>query len=81
METAAREQLQLFKDSNDAFEKRGYANAVSNIKDTIEKLYNEVRIGRPKEVEVQSIEQNPLNLLRSNEDGRADGEETRQYSY
>lgn len=41
METEAQVQLQLFKNSEDAFERRGFANAVTMIRDIIKTLYDE----------------------------------------
>jgi len=37
----AQRQLQLFKDPNDAYEKRGYANAVSELRAVIQELYQD----------------------------------------
>ncbi len=37
----AQKQLQLFKDSNDAYERRGFANALSMIHDVLRTLYDE----------------------------------------
>ena len=46
LETEALKQLQLFQDSNDAFQRRGYANAITLIREITESLYNVVRLGR-----------------------------------
>lgn len=45
----AQRQLQLFKDSDDAFEKRGFANGISMIRDIARTLYDE-------RADLQSIE-------------------------
>lgn len=48
----ALKQLQLFKDSNDAFQRRGYANAITLIREISESLYNVVRLGKEIKQEV-----------------------------
>lgn len=37
----AQKQLQLFRNSNDAFERRGYANAISMLNDVLRTLYDD----------------------------------------
>lgn len=41
LEAESQKQLQLFKDSNDAYEKRGFANAISMLRDVFRTLYDE----------------------------------------
>lgn len=41
LEAQAQKQLQLFKNSNDAFERRGYANAITMLHDVLRTLYDD----------------------------------------
>lgn len=66
-ETEALRNLQTFKDSNDAFEKRGYANALSSVREVAESLYN---------VPTTSTD-NKLILGEGVENGGREGEESR----
>ena len=50
METEALKQLQLFHNSNDAFERRGFSNAVTMLRQIIEGIYN-VSKGAEKSIE------------------------------
>jgi hypothetical protein len=41
LEAEAQRQLQLFKNAEDAYEKRGYANAVTELRALMQSLYSE----------------------------------------
>lgn len=59
----------MFKDSNDAFEKRGFANFASMIRETIEQIYRTTRSGVDEKQDVpQTIdgESKPITVGVSN---------------
>lgn len=77
----ALKQLQLFKDSNDAFQRRGYANALTLIREISESLYNVVRLGKEIKQEVPIVE-GELNQLSGKEHGNdRNRRKERDFSY
>ena len=77
METEALRQLQLFKDSNDAFQRRGYANAITLIREISESLY---RVVHGSEIK-QEAPIDELTTLSGAGNGHGDRKERRDYSY
>lgn len=78
METEALKQLQLFKDSNDAFQRRGYANAISLTREIVECLYNVTKLGSEIKQEAPIDE---LTTLSGAGNGHGNGEERRDWGY
>lgn len=78
METTAQQQLQLFKSPEEAFERRGYANAMSEIRDFLENLYK----GSKQQQEVPSIVDDDLNPIGKGVSPNGSGSSReRDYSY
>lgn len=78
METEALKQLQLFKDSNDAFEKRGYANFATMMREVIENLYDISKVGKEVKQEAPIDDMNPLSRT---DDGHGNRKARSDYAY
>lgn len=71
----AQKQLQLFRNSNDAFERRGYANAISMLNDVLRTLYDDRSDHIGQELE---IAQNKDSNIEGDEDATG---RSRPFSY